>query len=259
VACSHYGFVRWRFEVPFNNRFGNIFVDPFSPGNKMMLIPLTALLLFVVPVAFNGTFFLLQRAFTYPDILRQPTEKILRRFKEGGAPLRRLWYGFAFSAVLFTPVPVLVHQVFQPDAPWFLLVGTVTGVLAGVFQTLGLIRWPFLVPFLAETYTDPKSTQASRDSASVIFQAFHRYAGVAVGEHLGFIFTSIWTVLLCFAIIQTQVVSPLFGWLGILPPLGILTGVFEETGFKAAGAINAISYILWSAWLVALGISLLLL
>jgi hypothetical protein len=225
----------------------------------MMLTPLTGLLLIIVPIAFNATFFLLQRAFAYPDILRQPTEIILRRFKEGGAPLRRLWYAFAFSAVLFTPVPVLVHQVFQPDAPWFLAVGTVIGVLAGLFQTLGLIRWPFLVPFLAEIYTDPKSTQATRESAAVSFQAFHRYAGVAIGEHLGFIFTSTWTVLLSVAIIQTALVNPLFGWLGILPAIGVLVGVFEETGFKAAGAVNAISYILWSGWLIAFGIALLLL
>jgi Domain of unknown function (DUF4386) len=225
----------------------------------MMLTPLTGLLLILVPIAFNATFFLLQRAFAYPDILRQPTEIILRRFKEGGAPLRRLWYAFAFSAVLFTPVPVLVHQVFQPDAPWFLAVGTVIGVLAGLFQTLGLIRWPFLVPFLAEIYTDPKSTQATRESAAVSFQAFHRYAGVAIGEHLGFIFTSTWTVLLSVAIIQTALVNPLFGWLGILPAIGVLVGVFEETGFKAAGAVNAISYILWSGWLIAFGIALLLL
>jgi hypothetical protein len=236
-----------------------VFVAAFNPGNKMILIPLTGLLLIIVPIAFNATFFLLQRAFAYPDILRQPTEIILRRFKEGGAPLRRLWYAFAFSAVLFTPVPVLVHQVFQPDAPWFLAVGTVIGVLAGLFQTLGLIRWPFLVPFLAEIYTDPKSTQATRESAAVSFQAFHRYAGVAIGEHLGFIFTSTWTVLLSVAIIQTALVNPLFGWLGILPAIGVLVGVFEETGFKAAGAVNAISYILWSGWLIAFGIALLLL
>lgn len=225
----------------------------------MMLIPLAALLLIAVPIAFNITFFLLQRAFAYPDILRQSTETILQRFKEGGAPLRRLWYAFAFSAVLFTFVPVLVHQVFQPDAPWFLAVGTVIGVLAGVFQTLGLIRWPFLVPFLAEIYTNPESTQATRDSAAVSFQAFHRYAGVAIGEHLGFIFTSTWTVLLSVAIIQTALVSPLFGWLGILPALGVLAGIFEEMGFKFAGAINAISYILWSVWLIAFGIALMLL
>jgi hypothetical protein len=221
------------------------------------LITLTGLLLIVVPVAFNVTFFLLQRAFEYPDILRKPTDTILRRFQEGGVPLRRLWYAFAFSAVLFTPVPVMVQQVFQPEAPWYLMVGTAIGVLAGAVQFLGLIRWPFLVSSLADMYTDPESTQATRDSVAVVFQAFHRYAGVAIGEHLGYIFTSTWTVLLCIAITRTDVVNPLFGWLGIVPALGVLVGVFEETGFKAAGAINAISYILWSVWLIALGIALL--
>ena len=131
------------------------------------MITLTGLLLIVVPIAFNVTFFLLQRAFEYPDILRKPTDYILRRFKEGGAPLRNLWYTFAFSAVLFTPVPVMVQQVFQPAAPWYLMVGTAMGVLAGAVQFLGLIRWPFLVPSLADIYTDPASTQATRDSAAV--------------------------------------------------------------------------------------------
>jgi hypothetical protein len=224
----------------------------------MNLTTLTGLLLIIVPLAFNITFFLLQRAFEYPDILRKPTEDILRRFKDGGAPLRRLWYAFALSAVLFTPVPVLVQQVFGPDAPWFLVVGTVMGVLAGVVQFLGLIRWPFLVPSLADLYTAPQSTPATRESVAVTFQAFHRYIGVAIGEHLGYLFTSIWTILLCIAVIQTAVVNPLFGWLGIIPALGVFVGVFEETGFKAAGAINAISYILWSVWLVALGAVLLL-
>jgi hypothetical protein len=220
---------------------------------------LTGLLLIIVPLAFNVTFFLLQRAFEYPDILRQPTETILRRFKQGGASLRRLWYAFTFSAVLFTPVPVLVQQVFGSGAPWFLVIGTVMGVLAGLVQFLGLIRWPFLVPSLAELYTDPKSSQATRDSAAVTFQAFHRYVGVAIGEHLGYLFTSTWTILLCIAIIQAEIVNPLFGWLGIIPAVGVLAGVFEETGFKAAGAINAISYILWSIWLIAFGIAFLLL
>jgi hypothetical protein len=220
---------------------------------------LTGLLLILVPIAFNATFFLLQRAFEYPDILRKPTDTILRSFQEGGGSLRRLWYAFTFSAILFTPVPVLVQQVFQPNVPWFLPVGTTLGVLAGAVQFLGLIRWPFLVPTLAEMYTQPGATQSTRDAVEVVFQAFHRYVGVAIGEHLGYIFTSLWTIILCVAILDTGLVSPLFGWLGILPAIGVLMGVFEETGFKAAGAINAISYILWSLWLVAFGIALLLL
>ena len=224
----------------------------------MKLTTLTGLLLIIVPLTFNVTFFLLQRAFEYPDILRKPTDYVLRRFQKGGAALRQLWYAFAFSTIVFTPVPVLVEQVFQPGAPWFLVVGTVMGVLAGAVQFLGLIRWPFLVPTLAEMFTEPGASQATRDSVVVVFQAFHRYAGVAIGEHLGYLFTSLWTALLCAAIIQTQAVNPLFGWLGLLPALGVLTGVFEETGFKAAGAVNAMSYVLWSVWLMAFGVALLL-
>jgi hypothetical protein len=34
----------------------------------------------------------------------------------------------------------------------------------------------------------------------------------------------------------------------------LLVGLLEEAGFKAAGAVNAISYILWSIWLIVLGI-----
>ncbi|HEY3473980.1 MAG TPA: DUF4386 domain-containing protein [Anaerolineales bacterium] len=223
----------------------------------MRLASVTGLLLILVPIAFNATFFMLQRAFEYPDILRKPTDTILRRFQAGGASLRRLWYAFTFSAVLFTPVPVLVQQVFQPDVPWYLPAGTTLGVLAGAVQFLGLIRWPFLVPTLADLYTRPKATQSTRDAVEVVFQAFHRYVGVAIGEHLGYIFTSLWTILLCVAILQTNLVSPLFGWLGMIPAIGVLAGVFEETGFKAAGAINAISYILWSLWLVAFGVAVL--
>lgn len=248
-----------RVGFPIAHRTGTIFLVAFIQKPEIKLITLTGLLLISVPIAFNVTFFLLQRAFEYPDILRKPTDYVLRRFKEGGAPLRRIWYAFAFSAVLFTPVPILVQQVFQPAAPWYLMVGTALGVLAGAVQVLGLIRWPFLVPSLADMYTDPGSTQATRDSVAVVFQAFHRYAGVAIGEHLGYIFTSTWTILLCIAIVATDLVNPLFGWLGIIPALGVLMGVFEETGFKSAGAINAISYILWSVWMIALGIALLLL
>src|SRR6266511_5893621 len=145
-----------RIGFPISDRAGPVLPIPFITRNQIMkLTTLTGLLLIIVPIAFNITFFLLQRAFEYPDILRQPTETILRRFKQGGAPLLRLWYAFTLSAVLFTPVPVLVQQVFEPDAPWFLVIGTVMGVLAGVVQILGLIRWPFLVPSLADLYTDP--------------------------------------------------------------------------------------------------------
>jgi hypothetical protein len=47
-------------------------------------------MLIVVPLAFNLAFFLLQRTFNYPDILRRPTDDVLKRFHDGGPRLRLL-------------------------------------------------------------------------------------------------------------------------------------------------------------------------
>ncbi len=55
-----------------------------------------AVFFIIVPIAFNVTFFALQKRFDYPDILRRPTDEILRRFAAGGAALRQLWYAFTF-------------------------------------------------------------------------------------------------------------------------------------------------------------------
>jgi hypothetical protein len=224
----------------------------------MNLAKLTGLLLILLPVAFNVIFFMLQRNFEYPDILRRPTGYILSRFNAGGRQLILTWYAFAFTGVLFIPTAILVHQTLASDDTPFMTLATTIGVLAGVVQCLGLIRWTFLVPYLAKTYFELESTQATRDSIAVIFQAFHRYAGVAIGEHLGYLFTSIWTALVALAVTRSPLFSAWLGWIGFIPALGIFIGLFEESGFKAAGAITAISYILWSLWLIVLGVVLLL-
>lgn len=223
----------------------------------MTLSKLTGLLLILLPIAFNVIFFLLQRNFEYPDILRKPTDYILRQFNAGGSRLIATWYAFAFTALLFIPVTILVHQTLASERTPYMSLATTIGVLAGLVQFLGLIRWTFLVPYLAKTYLEPESTQATRDSIAVVFQAFHRYAGVAVGEHLGYLLTSLWSGFIALAVTQSPLFSPWIGWIGFLPAMGIFIGLFEESGFKAAGAINAISYILWSLWLVILGVVLL--
>jgi len=224
----------------------------------MNISKLTGLLLIILPVAFNVVFFLLQKNFEYPDILRKPTDYILSRFNAGGARLIMTWYAFAFTGVLFLPVAFLVHQTLTSENTPYMPFATTIGVLAGLVQCLGLIRWTFLVPYLAKTYFEPEATQATRDSIAVVFQAFHRYAGVAIGEHLGYLFTSIWTALIALAVTQSSLFSPWLGRIGLIPAIGIFIGIFEESGFKSAGAINAISYILWSIWLIILGVVLLM-
>jgi hypothetical protein len=213
---------------------------------------LTGLLLLVLPVAYNGLYTLLARTFDYPDILRQPTSQILDRFTAGGSRLILTWWGFAMSAVLLAPTVVLLSAALTDANPTVLALATATGLLAALVQFLGLIRWPLAVPYLARTASDPAATAATRDAVEVTFQTINRNLGVAVGEHLGYLFTGLWTALAGVALIQSDVLHLLFGIVGLLlAPLFVLgslefVGPFEVRGWKLAGTLVPFAYIGWS-------------
>ncbi|MFL6047361.1 MAG: DUF4386 domain-containing protein [Propionibacteriaceae bacterium] len=223
-----------------------------------------AALLIILPLAFNLFFFLLGRRFDYPDILRSPTEEVLSRFQAGGVSLKLLWYGFMLTAVLLAPLAVLLGQVLARDGLAIVPTATVVGVLAAVVQFFGVARWPFLVPILARKYDDPAASEATREATVVVFESFHTYLGVAIGECLGYLFTGAWTVLVGTAMLQSSTFDAWLGWPGIAIGLALLlgslefVGPFEEKGWKPAGTIVPIAYIAWSLWLVVSGVVLLI-
>ena len=201
--------------------------------------------------------------FDYPDVLRQPTDEVLRRFREGGSSLVLIWWGFALSAVLFAPLVVLVGTQLGDADRSLVALSVVIGVLASVLQFLGLIRWPFLVPYLAREAEGAAPDSARGEAVDVVFQSFNRYLGVAVGEHLGYTLTGVWSILTGVALIQTDAVPSWLGVIGVVVgPLFLLSsfeflGRFEPSGWKLAGRVTPIAYILWSLWLVAVGVAFL--
>ncbi|MBX3086319.1 MAG: DUF4386 domain-containing protein [Anaerolineae bacterium] len=224
----------------------------------MSLFRITGLVLIALPIAFNVLFFALGRAFEYPDILRKPTDYILKRFADGGSRLIMLWYGFALTALLAAPLALLFQQVFIDQNPQLAAASAIVGVVSALVQTMGLFRWTFLVPTLAAQYNAPSATPATRDAVGVVFNAFHQFMGVAIGEHLGYLFTGAWTILISVMMLSSSLFSPLIAVLGIVSAVGILIGLLEPAGWKPAGMIVAISYILWSLWLIISGVVLVL-
>jgi hypothetical protein len=218
---------------------------------------ITGALLILVPLAFNAAFFALGSAFEYPGILREPTAYILERFAAGGSGLVSLWYGFATTALLAIPLALLLYGVFRDEHPQTALAAAIVGALAGLVQVMGLYRWVFLVPGLAARFTDPAADPAARESAAVVFEAAHQYLGVAVGEHLGYLFTGTWSILLGVMMLRSRLFPAWLGWLGIVAAAGILAGLLEPAGWSDAGMVNAISYIVWSLWLMIAGVLLL--
>ncbi len=217
-------------------------------------------LLIVAPLWFNVTFALLGKRFDYPDILRRPAEDILARFRAGGGSLILLWWAVMLSGLILIAAVVLLGQSL---GFWGIVPLAVTiGVLAGLVQMLGLLRWVYLVPSLARTQADASLGNAEREASLAVFRAMHQYLGVGIGEHMGYLFTGTWSVLIGVAIARRDVMPSWLGWVGVVVGAGLILGSAEflgpneEHGWKLAGAAIPILYIVWSIWLLAMGIAL---
>jgi Domain of unknown function (DUF4386) len=218
--------------------------------------------LIIAPVWFNATFALLGKRFDYPDILRRPATEILERFRAGGSSLILLWWMFMLSGLLFIPAVVLLGQAlgFTGVVP----LAVTIGVLAGLVQMLGLLRWVYLIPSLARTNADPALEGGQREANVAVFSAMHRYLGVGVGEHLGYLFTGLWSVLTGVAIVGTELTPAWMGLVGIVVGVGLIVGSAEflgsneEDGWSLADATIPVLYVAWSLWLLAMGVTLIL-
>ena len=85
------------------------------------------------------------------------------------------------------------------------------------------------------------------------FQLLNMILGTIVGETFGYLFTGVWTIL----IIRSpgkNIGRMWFSWLGIISAILILLGILIPLGVPGADTANFIGYILWSIWLVALGV-----
>jgi hypothetical protein len=217
-------------------------------------------LLIAAPLWFNANFALLSKRFDYPDILRRPTSEILERFRGGGPSLILLWWTFMLSGLLLIAGAVLLGQAlkFRGIVP----VATTFGVLAGLVQMLGLLRWVYVVPALARAYADPALDAEQREVYAAVFRTLHQYLGVGVGEHLGYLLTGIWSVSIGVGVIQGSAMPAWLGWPGIVVGAGLAVGSAEflgpneERGWDLAGSTVPILYIAWSIWLLAMGIAL---
>jgi Domain of unknown function (DUF4386) len=223
------------------------------------------ILLILVPVAFNVAFFALGRAFDYPDILRKEPDEILRRFSAGGAGLILRWEALLLSALAMLPLAAVL-AVALGASPTLTALSIAVGASAALVQALGLVRWPFAVPELARRHAaagDGPDGDAARRSIEAVFATLHRLLGVGIGEHLGYLLTGLWTLLVAGSVLSTNVLPGWLGVVGLAIGVALLVGTLEfvgpneRTGWPLAGTIVPIAYIAWSLWLIALGIVLL--
>ena len=213
----------------------------------------TAVLLVLESLLATLPFFILGAVFAFPDILRKGADEVLPLFAQNQSVIIPTYYAFMLSSVLLIPLALLLRRVMVGVGTSSVLldVATAFGITAGVTQFLGFVRWPFMIPYLAQTYLDPSSSAATRDAVSVVYEALNRYAGMAIGEHLGWLFLGLWLFTLSFTML-----GRFNRWLSgatLLLGLAFLFSIGEQFGGPAAplfASANLVANTAWSVWLI---------
>ena len=195
--------------------------------------------------------------FEYPLILRQETGAILTKFYEGGGKLIGTWFAFALLGLPLVAAYIRIGQKLESGWSW-VRTATTVGVIGLIVQMIGLLRWTFVVPVLANSYVHA-TDDATRTAAVMAFKLIHQFAGVLLGEHLGQLFTVAWTIMISIAFAKQKLFPK---WVTILGITSATIYFFAQTellataipGFPVLPMAGFIGSTLWLVWLIIVGI-----
>lgn len=207
-----------------------------------------------VLAATGGT--ILAVVFGWPAVLDEPGTVVLPRFATDEGAIRAGFYLLLVSSLLLVPAAYAVEATLtRPTAGTRAM--TAFGVAGGLFQILGWVRWPITVPYLVDSY-EAADGEAERQAVATSFDLLNRYAGGALGEHLGWLFQSVWAVFVGLVVLRAAGLPRWFGGLG-LGLAAVWAVLVPGSAILRSEAMNALGqpvYTAWYVWLLVLGILL---
>ena len=220
---------------------------------------LTGVLLILSVVAFFLPFVILLFGLDFFD---QPASVILSIFRQQSATVLLSFYAYVWDGLFLSLAILLLYRVLQRRGvqSLVLVIATVCGVLGGLMQAIGDLRWPFLLPSLASTYFEPQTSQATRAAIEVVVQAVEQIGGVGLSEHLSFLFVGAWSLLLGWYLLRSSNAERWMAWLGIICGCGFFISSIEQFGLSGVTQVLKpllfLTHILWGVLLLALALKL---
>ena len=147
----------------------------------------------------------------------------------------------ALSAALMAPIAIGVGRL---SAARPMRIAVWVGIAAATVQVIGLMRWPILVP----GYASADNRDAFSTASDIL--------GTAIGETIGYALTALWTALVI-AALGSRFAGRWFAWLGGLAAGLVFVGVISPLDLPVVDTANFFGYVLWSLWLIAFGVVLL--
>ncbi|MBU1324676.1 MAG: DUF4386 domain-containing protein [Alphaproteobacteria bacterium] len=212
-------------------------------------------------LAVNGPYLLLIDRFGYDDVLREPPLEVLAAFRAGGPELILIWLAFAACSLAFLWVSAWTGTAVEASGRRWPAWAAAAGAGSAIAQAVGLSRWSFVVPGLADRALDGSALESA--VAVGAYQTLHQFAGVAIGEWLGQTLMAAWTLAIGLALVRGPMAVGLWtralGLVAlILTPLWIV-GHAEllATVHSAFPDVQITQWVFtaWLVWLLALGVT----
>jgi Domain of unknown function (DUF4386) len=213
---------------------------------------LLGITLAIFGVATAICFVVLSAVFNFPDILRDKGANVLPLYAEKASIVRPTYWILAMSGLALIACAVELGRFLAPYAAGPARLVSGFGVATGVFWSLGYSRWPIAMPYLSDLYQTGDKTRAAE-----LYELLNRYAGMTVGEHLGFICMGVFAVVLAVALRKAGIGPKWFFPVGIFSGVLIAATAYEQyNNIELIGQINGFANTIWFIWLIAIGIVL---
>jgi hypothetical protein len=214
----------------------------FILGAVLLFVPYTALTII----------------FDYPNVLRLDAGEILSRFHAGGTPLILTWWAFAMVGLPLLAAYTLLGQQLESKVGYVRMATTI-GLIGLVVQMIGLLRWTFVVPTLAAEFVN--GNEAAQAASRAAFLTIHQYGGVALGEHMGQLFTIAWTLLMGtamhrLAMMPRWMTGLAYGASAIYAVAQLELFATVIPGMPVWDLAGFLGSTLWLVWLVLVGVRL---
>ena len=197
-----------------------------------------------------ATFAILSSAIDWPASLDDPAALALPRLITQASPVMIGYGAYLIAALLLVPATVgLIGRLGLSGPIAGLAIALAT--LSAIAKAIGISRWLFAMPGLAQAYVAPGADQAT---VALLYETLNAYAG-GIGEVLGVgLVSGVWTLLFGMVLLRSPgVIAKGLGAFLLISGLSLFLTIPASFGVEL-GPVLTISGFGWQFSLLGLGL-----
>ena len=216
-----------------------------------------AILIIVHILALFIGFTILANVFQFPEVLRLASSERLALYRQNQSIIQPTYWVLSMTGFTQIGISVFLYRSFRNRERTVLMLALVFGIICGILQAAGFIRWAILIPYLAEQMRS--ASVATAEILGIVEAAFNRYAGMALGEHMANICLGLWTLLTGIAFLSDRLLDRKLAYWGM--GLGVVSVILalEQLGIAPdlLSVVLDFGFPAWAIWMLLIAVSLL--